>query len=320
MKVLSSENYAETMRTDILPQLMVRKQTGTFERVKGQPLFYEHYRADHARGTLVLVHGFSESIAKFREMVWYFLQDGLNVWLLQQREHGKSFRSTPDRSLIYIEDYNDLVEDLHFFITRIVQKGPDETGPLYLYAHSMGGGVSACLLGRYPLLVRKALLSSPMLQMSSPDTPVWAARLYSSLLVWLGRGKQHLPGSAPFSDMPDFENSCAASPERYAFWFERRKGHPEEQMSVCAVRTALQFLYLTQEAVSPASCKKITAPVLLMQAGNDTVVGAEGQALFIARLGSLGQLMRFPKAKHEIYLSQDDTLQTYLDEVLAFLR
>lgn len=320
MQIISSEAYNATMNSLVLPFLKQARQSGIFERVSGQPLYYEYYHAMAPKGTLVLVHGFTEGIAKFREMVYYFLRSGLDVWQLQQREHGKSYRSTSDPFLVYIEDYNDLVEDLHSFIVDVVKNDPDSAGlPLYLMGHSMGGGVSACLLSRYPDLAVKAVLTSPMLEMNSGNIPVWAAKIFAKTMILLGKGRNYMPGSTAYSPDDDFEHACATSPERYTWWLEQTRIHKEYQMSACAISTALQFLLLTQEAVSEAACRKIKTPVLLLQAGKDDLVGAQGQETFINRIGSLGTLKTFPEAKHEIYRSTDDVLQEYLDAILAFL-
>ena len=114
MDIIRSVRYAETMKNEVLPYLASRKEDGTFERRKGEPIYYEHFTADQPHASVVLVHGFTEGIDKFRETVFYFLTAGYHVWLIQQREHGKSFRSTKDHNLIYIRDFQDLVEDLHY--------------------------------------------------------------------------------------------------------------------------------------------------------------------------------------------------------------
>ena len=246
MQIISSEAYNATMNSLVLPFLKQARQSGIFERVSGQPLYYEYYHAMAPKGTLVLVHGFTEGIAKFREMVYYFLRSGLDVWQLQQREHGKSYRSTSDPFLVYIEDYNDLVEDLHSFIVDVVKNDPDSAGlPLYLMGHSMGGGVSACLLSRYPDLAVKAVLTSPMLEMNSGNIPVWAAKIFAKTMILLGKGRNYMPGSTAYSPDDDFEHACATSPERYTWWLEQTRIHKEYQMSACAISTALQFLLLT---------------------------------------------------------------------------
>ena len=320
MEIIRDNEYLNVMKQDVEPYLNNRRETGTFERLQGQPLYYEHFTADYPAASVVLVHGFSEGIDKFRETVWYFLQNGFHVWLLQQREHGKSYRSTKDPYLIYIDDYGKLIEDLHAFVTDVVKPAVRKEGlPLYLFGHSMGGGVSACLLERYPDDFKKAVLSSPMLEMNAGGTPVWAAALYAKLLIFLGRGQNYMPGTAGFSMEPDFENSCTTCRERYDEWFGEQKAHKEWQMCASAVRTALEFLRLTQEAVNPSGCRKVTADVLLLQAGKDTMVGSGGQDAFITQIPH-GKKVQFPKAKHEIYREKAEILETYWREILAFLR
>ena len=240
--------------------------------------------------------------------------------MLQQREHGKSCRSTNDPYLVHIENYGDLVEDLHGFVTQIVKPAAASRGlPLFLFAHSMGGGVGTCCLERYPDDFQKAVLSSPMLEMNAGGTPIWAAQLYAKVLIFLGKGSNYMPGSAGYSMTPDFENSCTTCRERYDYWFEQEKSHKEFQTCACAVRTAMEFLRLTQEAVNPENCKKVPADVLLLQAGRETIVGTGGQEAFIGEI-SHGKLVRFPQAKHEIYREKDEILVPYWREILAFLQ
>ena len=330
MEIISSAGYAQTMDNEVLPYLAARRQSGTFERKKGEPLYYEHFTADLPVATLVLVHGFTEGIDKFRETVFYFLTAGYHVWIFQQREHGKSFRSTGDPDLICIRDYQDLVEDLHAFVTTVVKKPQDKTQgdtrkrlqeelPLYLFGHSMGGGVSACYLEQYPDDFSKAVLSSPMMALHSGGMPVWAGAAYAKLSILTGRAAAVLPGSLPFSGKPDFENSCTNCRERYEYWFREQKARRENQMCLTAVATAYQFLRLTRFVTDPKNTQRVKADVLLLQAGKDTMVAPGGQEKFIHQIGSRGKLVRFPDAKHEIYLGKDETLMRYWKEILAFL-
>ena len=333
-RIPADSHYMQTMDEAVVPYLEERKESGTFERVPGQMIYYEHFAADDPKATVVLVHGFTEGIGKFRETVYYFLQNGFHVWQIQQREHGKSFRSTDDPALIHITDYQDLIKDLHYFVKEIVkkaqdppaeqeasQRGRDADGrPLYLFGHSMGGGVSACYLERYPEDFRKAVLSSPMLELSSGGIPVWAAVLYAKAVIALGKGRNYMPGSAPFSGEPDFENSCTNCEERYNYWFREVKNHVENQMCVSAVSTAMEFLKLTKEATDPANCRKIRADVLLFQAGQDTIVKPGGQEAFIRHTGKRARLVRYENARHEIYICTDDILDQYWKEILDFFR
>ncbi len=320
MEIIQESSFRDTMENQVIPYLEARMKAGSFEPVPNQPLYFEQYTADEPAGVLVLLHGFSEGVGKFRECVYYFLQAGYHVWLLQQREHGKSYRSTGDRDLVYVDNYQQLVQDLHAFVHNVVKKEEGTRGlPLYLFGHSMGGGVSARYLEEYPEDFEKAVLSSPMLEVSSGDIPQKVAVAYVKGMLLMNRGKQYLPGSQPFSGKEDFENSCSNSRERYLYWLEWQREHREDQMCVLAVATSLQFMKLTNDVTDEKNCRRVKAKVLLLQAGKDTMVKPGGQETFIRRIGSRGTLLRFPESKHEIYMERTEVLRSYWEEILEFL-
>ena len=320
MKVIPADHYREQMETQVIPYLTQRVSTDYFSRVPGQELFYRHFQADHEKAILVMLHGFTEGVGKMDESIYYLLQDGISVWQLQQREHGKSYRSTPDPALIHIEHYDDLIEDLYSLIHTITIPAEKEKGlPFYLYGHSMGGGVCACYLERYPEDFSRAVLSSPMLEMKSGNVPVSLTTAFVQVMLLLGKGSEYLPGSVPFQPVPDFANSCSNCEPRYLYWFQETTAHPENQMCVPALRTALEFLRMTKEAGKKENCKKVKAEVLLMQAGKDTLVGSAGQEAFIRQIPH-GRIVRFPEAKHEIYMGRDEDLDIYWKEILDFFR
>ena len=323
IKLIKEADYVRDMTEIVLPYLKKRKESGDFERVAGQPIHYRFYAADASRAELVLVHGFTEGIDKFNEVVYYFLQAGFDVWQIQQRGHGKSYRAHPDPSLVHIEDYRNLVRDLHHFVTEVVGKKQRSTGhadlPKYLYGHSMGGGVSALYLEHFPNDFQKAVLSSPMLELSAGGTPVWMAKMYGRVMSGIGRGGNYLAGNAPFRAVEDFENSCSNCLTRYRYWFQITCERPEYQTCATSIRTALEFLKIVKEATLPKNCARVKADVLLMQAGQDNMVLPGGQEAFIRNIGSHGRLVRMENAKHEIYLGVDEDLEVYWKEILDFL-
>ena len=320
-ELIREEHYIESMQTVVEPYLKQRRKSGYIEPVQGQRLYYEHYEADHPRAVVVMLHGFSEGIGKFAETAYYFLQRGYNVWQLQQRGHGLSWRGTEDPMLIYLDDPRRLVKDLRYFVKKVVEKDPGSKKdlPRYLYGHSMGGGVSALYLECYPEDFSKAVLSSPMLEMNSGKTPVWAAALYARAMMLMGRGENDMPGAAPFSETPDFEGSCTDSLPRYLYWLEIQKADPKMQMCVPAIRTAFSFLELTKQATKPSHCARVHAKVLLLQAGRDNMVCPGGQEKYIRQIGPRGHIVRFEEARHEIYRCSDPILERYWQVIDAFL-
>ena len=63
---------------------------------------------------------------------------------------------------------------------------------------------------------------------------------------------------------------------------------------------------------------RISIPVLLVQAGNDTVVKNESQDLFVSRTKSC-EIYKVPSMKHELYMTDSDVLIPYWEKVFSFL-
>ena len=336
VQIFPAQDFTETMDKVITPYVEARRQTGYYARVDGQPMYYEHIslteedtRSTGHRGTIVLVHGFSEGIRKFYETVWYFTHLGYDVWMYQQRGHGLSYHETKIPCLIHIGDYRSLIEDLHAFVANVVKPASntsetrnedvESTRNLILFAHSMGGAVGADLIEHYPDDFDKAILTSPMLQLDSGSTPVWQAELAARLLILLGKGGKFMPGAHGWEVKPDFEGSCTNCRERYDYWFREQCAHPENQMTGASVKTSLEFLKLTRDIAKPDNCAAVKIPVLLFQAEKDGTVLPGGQNHFIECIGEHGRLCVMRDAKHEIYRNTDDILAVYWKEIEQFL-
>ena len=62
---------------------------------------------------------------------------------------------------------------------------------------------------------------------------------------------------------------------------------------------------------------KVKIPVLLCQAGKDTMVRPEGQEYF-AEHSKNTRLIRFPESKHELFTATYDIMLPYYKEVFDF--
>ncbi|MDO5703082.1 MAG: alpha/beta hydrolase [Lachnospiraceae bacterium] len=67
------------------------------------------------------------------------------------------------------------------------------------------------------------------------------------------------------------------------------------------------------------NARKADLPILLCQAGLETIVDNSGQDDFTKSAPNV-RFVRFPKSKHEIFLSTADVLETYYNTLFEFLR
>ena len=318
MRWITEENYEEQMQTEVEPYLAERRETGFDERVKGQPIYYEHYRAENPKGVIVISHGFTESIRKFREAIYYMLQAGYEVWGPDHRGHGRSFRHNDNPFVVDVDRFEDYVLDLRHLIETLIRPAAPAL-PLYLYCHSMGGCIGVRLLETAPGLCRKAVLSAPMpgINVGKIPAPLVLAMLYVKGAGARGREPMSLVGGFAETEA-DYDSSAANSPARYRFYLHVRQG--EERYQTCApsmdwIREALRGC---ARACSRRETAKIRVPVLLLQAGRDTYVRNDMQELFAARVPSC-ELVRYPELRHELYMSDLREQVPYWEKIFAFL-
>ena len=260
--MIDENKYAETMTDVVLPALEQCCEEGWFdpsaaERSAGiEPLSgimdtggrsgqlhylcYDSAKFDAIReqgatatfrGAIVISHGFTEFAEKYDELVWYFLLAGYSVCVLEHRGHGKSARDVDNRCMVWIDDWQRYVADLAGFAETIGQQYAAGM-PLNLFCHSMGGGIGAAVLERYPTLFDKAVLSAPMI---APATgmPLGVARVLVGALCGLGFGKKRVFGQSGFTPEFSMEGNEGASEARERWYFKLRCENSEYQ-TYCA--------------------------------------------------------------------------------------
>ena len=226
--IVPEENYGEIMLTQVEPYLEERTLAFPLEREKGKILACIRCRADSPKGVVVISHGYTESAEKYKEIIYYFVKEGYHVYMAEHCGHGKSYRLTEDPHLVHVDSYLRCVEDLLFVGQKAREENPDLT--LFLYGHSMGGGIGAAAAAREPELFQKVILSSPMSRPLTGGAPWGLARAAVGLACALGR-KGAYGNGRPYDGKEKFEESASLSKERFEYYQEKRKRQPKLQMS-----------------------------------------------------------------------------------------
>ncbi len=316
MNWIRENNYAEEMKTIAEPYIRARMECGFDTRIEDYPIYYEYFRADRAKGVILISHGFTESVQKYHEAIYYMLQAGYHVWGVDHRGHGKSVRLNHNPYVVHVDHFKDYVLDLkHLVGTRIKPRAG--TLPLYLYGHSMGGCIGAWLIESYPEMFRKAVLSSPMLGLSFGKIP---APVIGAAAAIIGIGSRKMEPQQPITEFvtADFENSCASSECRYYYYYHMRAADRQLQTSTPSVGWGKEAVKACYHVTSGKQSARISIPVLLFQAGNDTVVKNSSQDAFAASVTGC-RLERIPGMKHELFMTDSPVLIPYWQKVFSFL-
>ena len=309
---LCESEVLAAMRDRVLPFLARRRRAGYFTGFDGAPLRFVRYDADRPRGTVLMLHGLGECTEKYRELIYYFLKDGLSVLIYDQRGHGRSHR-TVRAGLVHVRRFSDYVRD-----ARRAVKGPLAAcpSPYFLFSHSMGGAVATLLLeyGKHPF--SRAILSSPMVRtFRHPHMPPILVELACFAVSAVGLGKRGVSLQRRKSE--DFANSCALSRVRFDAYAALRRQRPEYAGGTITFGWTREAIGVTRRILAKGAPEGVSIPVRLYSAGRDHLVETAEQKELARRLPK-GEFIPIADSKHEIYMASDDILHPYLDSVLDF--
>lgn len=312
--VLKEDEFSEKMN-GIENELSKYAYKGVFSSFDNAPISYEYYKTQSPRGSVVIVHGYTEFAKKYHELTWYFLNMGFNVFLYDQRGHGYSYRKTSDMQLTHVESFEEYSSDLDFYINNTVI--PESNGgDIYLYGHSMGGAIAILYLEKCKSSVKKAFLSAPMIYPTSAPLPhkilQFLMKKEAKKHGWEAKFKYALE----FNPEAKIENSMDTSKARFLYNLSSRINDDHYRNSYSTNRWTYETLGLVETLLSPTLVKNISAEVVVANAGRDAVVRKSPQKRFAKMVN--GKFISFPQAKHSLYTLRDKELREYLDHVFGF--
>lgn len=312
-----SQGYSETMEKVILPAINARRTDMRIEGDGGVGLFVSRFDVDDPRGTVLIVHGFTENADKFAEVIHSLLQNGFSVVAYDQRGHGRSDRAEglDHISLTHVDDFDEYVRDMDIVYRRVMAEMPR---PHHVFCHSMGGAVTALYLERHPGAFRCAAMCAPMIAPNLSGMPKPVAKALCIAEKGLKHGRKRIFISKPYSEKEAFDSACANGRARFEWYEELRYNTPEFQNNGPTYSWLNESIDVTDDILTPGAVEQIDARVRLFTAGLDDVVLPGPQKAFIDRVKG-GEHRVVDGAKHEIYRSEDDVLFPWWHEVLEFL-
>lgn len=314
---LSEDCYTELMDSMVEPILTTYRQSGTFLATDHVELYYEKFIVPNSKGTIVISHGFTENIQKFKETIYYYVQNGFSVFALDHRGHGYSYRNVEDLSLVHTEDFTQYINDFTTFIFDVVDKQADQATPKFLYAHSMGGAIGAGFLSNYPDYFTSAVLTAPMLQVNTGVISEKLSQFIAKVYTFIGKEEAYILGQSPFTGENNIESSSTASKARYDYFLDVTTTDTLLQTSAGSFNWLYEAIGITNTLTSKDVASKITTPILLFEAGNDTTVKPYGLYEFAKNVPNLDMIV-VPGAKHSLFAETNELLIPYFNTIFNF--
>jgi len=274
-----------------------------------------------SQNAIVISQGRNESTLKYKEVAYDLNRQGYDLYLIDHRGQGFSERLGGDNQRGHIEQFQDYVEDFnHYVLSLDLHKKYQQS---YLLSHSMGGTISALYLEQYPHPFRASVFFSPMFSINLGGIPESIAKImtYSSAEIcsWFSDSACYIFGGSGFHQKSFIANDLTSSKVRFNSSLNTFGQHPETQLGSPTMRWVAESINATQQARENAAL--ITVPLLVIQAGGDTVVTAEGQNEFKRNIKEheASRFIKISGAKHEILLEADQYRIPALNATLNFL-
>lgn len=249
------------------------------------------------RGGVVLMHGLGEHCGRYAHVADFFNQLGWSVRAYDHRGHGRSQGARGD-----VPATDTLLDDAEQVIRDFSHANASHwSAPPLLFGHSMGGLFAARFAGSRRMPLRGLILSSPALALSLTATQ----RLLLKLMTVVA------PGFAVSNGLKaDYLTHDRAVVDAY-------RCDPLGQGKVSA-----RLLHAMFDAIdrTHAGTAALTCPVLMLVAGDDRLVDAQGSARLFAKLDpARATLHRYPALYHEIFNETAAERQRVFDDLRAWL-
>lgn len=314
--ILPDSWYASKMETLVVPFTKELEKDGYFTSFDDAKIYYRTYRQQSARCGVVICHGFTEDSEKYRELIYYFIKCGLNVYIFDLRDHGYSARMTESNTKVYIDSFDTYVKDYECFIGQIVKPFGDEK--LYAYAHSMGGGVTASYMIKNPTAFDKAVLSTPMIRMRT-YVPDFVMKPFVWFMTAIGKDKARIPFSYKgFPKEERFDLVSNGSRIRYSYYHRICLGDSHYQSFSGTVGWVRECVKASKLLCNPESVAGIETPLLVFKVKKDIRVSNREIERFCVNAKNAKLQTVEGKLRHEIYTADENILKGYIHTIADF--
>ena len=319
-----------------LPEIADFWQKGQFEHFSGvnnSRINYAAFNSLQNKRCLVISPGRSEGYLKYKELAFDLYLKGFNIYILDHRGQGISQRLLKNPHKGYVENFEDYVDDLHYFVEKIINPicnndgdDKDKLKP-YLLAHSMGSAIAVRYMQRYPDSIQAAVLSSPMIAINTGLIPAWLAQglVGSTQLInqWLSDEPWYFFGQNNFKTKGFTDNVLTHSSLRYNHFADLYETTNELQLGGVTI-SWLKGAITTKNKIFE-KLVQLKTPTLVLQAGADSIVDNQAQNEFCQQLNELhsqscpeGKPVIIADAYHELFFEKDEFRNQALKHTLIW--
>jgi alpha-beta hydrolase superfamily lysophospholipase len=267
--------------------------TGTLLAKDGTRLFYREWLVTHPRAILVIVHGLGEHGARYLHVAARLNALGISVRTHDQRGHGRS-----DGKRAALAHDTDPLDDLKLVVDDFAKQHGSTP---FLLGHSLGGLIAARFATANLSPLRGLILSSPAL--------AFALSFRDRMLLAVS---SRVAPSTAIANKLDV-GKLSHDPRVVAAYRSDALVHG-------FVTARLVRFMQTAVAETMRDAAALSIPVLMLVAGQDSLVDASGSRAFYQRLpDGVGTLRWYDHAYHEIFNESAEQRAIVLNDLSVWL-
>jgi lysophospholipase len=283
------------------------------------------------KAAVVISSGRTENMLTYTELIGDLTMRGYSVYIHDHAGQGFSGRlllDADDAQKSYVDDFSRYVDDLRTFVHDHVIPDIQRRGnkPLYLVAHSMGGGVASLYLEQECCRrdFTAAVLVTPM---HAPKMPGWAVpgakvmRFIHPSGYALGQGGYSTP---LFTDIKSDLTHSGIRLQRIRDMYDAAAKQAATRHERDPRLGGPTHAWLSAASVAGetavVNAHRIQVPVLILQASDDTAVDNAAQGKFCRSVpGKLCEGYVLDKAYHAVFNETDTFRVPALAKMFDFL-
>lgn len=256
------------------------------------------------RGVCIVLQGQTEFLEKYCEVVDELRLRGFKVAAFDWRGQGGSERALADTRIAHVEDFAQYDEDLRAFLDQIVRPLTDQ--PVLALAHSMGAHILLRTLHDNPPNIVGAVLTAPMLRVSTRGQPEWLVPIITKLMMLFGKKDNYVLGMEARDPLKMTFKDQLVTSDRIRF--DRTQSilaaNPDIRLSGPSWSWLTAAFASMARVMAPGFAEAIRTPILVYGAGKDRIVQTAAVREFAHRLPN-GTYVEFEVAEHEILMEND---------------
>ena len=297
-----------------LPEIPDHWQWHTFTPEQGVDLRTGVIDADNAKGTIILVPGYTGFADLSMRTILKLNAAGYRVATIEYRGQGGSYRPLSNPEKGYVESYEKLAHDVALF----AQKWRIEGKPLFFFATSKGGHITMRMAAEESIEVDAYALVVPMIKFKAGDFDYSIMDSMVTVLDAIGLGEMYAPsqGNWPPDNLKFGEATpCNANPETAQLQSALYASNPKLRTNGITVHWARETMKSTKKLLSQDSLDKITQPIKIFTAGADTFVDTNTAQKFCDSLSNC-KYTHFEDARHCINREDFDRMDEIIRQTL----